>query len=87
MNEHRTAMERAFELARSGACSSFKDIQRCLRMEGYAVNQIIGITLSRQLRILIAEARGEPPRPSLKALRGKGVTLKLITAGGGENPS
>ncbi len=53
-------MERAFELAKSGACTSVDDIKRCLRLEGFAISQIVGSSLARQLRALIAEARGEP---------------------------
>jgi hypothetical protein len=60
MDANRTAMERAFELAKSGACTSVDDIKRCLRLEGFAISQIVGSSLARQLRALIAEARGEP---------------------------
>lgn len=60
MEKSRTALERAFALAKSGACSSVDDVKRCLRLEGYQINQIVGSTLARQLRTLIAEARGLP---------------------------
>lgn len=65
MDRSRTALERAFDLAKSGACTSVDDLKRCLRLEGYRINQIIGRTLARQLRTLIAEARGLPiPQPA-----------------------
>jgi hypothetical protein len=60
MEKSRMALERAFALARSGACTSVDDVKRCLRLEGYPVRQIVGSTLARQLRTLIAEARGLP---------------------------
>ena len=60
MEKSRTALERAFALAKSGACTSVDDVKRCLRLEGYQVSQIVGSTLARQLRTLIAEARGLP---------------------------
>jgi hypothetical protein len=60
MERSRTALERAFALAKSGACTSVDDVKRCLRLEGYQVSQIVGSTLARQLRTLIAEARGLP---------------------------
>jgi hypothetical protein len=35
MNRHPTAVERAFELARSGQCLTIQDIRRQLSGEGY----------------------------------------------------
>jgi hypothetical protein len=58
MDKSLTALERAFALAKSGDCTSVDDLKRCLRMEGYQISQIVGSTLARQLRTLIAEARG-----------------------------
>jgi hypothetical protein len=60
MDKSPTSLERAFALAKSGACTSVDDLKRCLRLEGYQINQIVGSTLARQLRTLIAEARGLP---------------------------
>jgi hypothetical protein len=60
MEQNHTALERAFALAKSGACTSVDDVKRCLRLEGYAISQIVGSSLARQLRTLIAEARGLP---------------------------
>ncbi len=52
-----TALERAFELANSGSCESVADIKKVLKSEGYALQQIVGRTLSRQLTELIRDAR------------------------------
>ena len=57
MDKNRTALERAFGLAKSGACTSLDDLKRCLKLEGYQISQIVGSGLARQLRTLIAEAR------------------------------
>jgi hypothetical protein len=54
---NRTALERAFDLAKSGACSSISDLRRCLVLEGYSPNQIIGRTLLKQLRVLMSETQ------------------------------
>lgn len=51
----RTALERAFEIARSGQCRTTADIQKRLKQEGYATNTVIGPTLMKQLRALIDE--------------------------------
>ena len=56
-----TALERAFELARSGRCASVADIKKQLKSEGYSITQITGRVLSKQLDALIKAARGESP--------------------------
>jgi hypothetical protein len=55
-----TCIERAFELANSGACAGVQDIRKQLRAEGYAETQLYGSALSRQLRdlCLAASKRG-----------------------------
>ena len=52
-----TAMERAFQLAKSGSCASVTIIKMRLKAEGYSVAQITGRALSRQLEALIRSAR------------------------------
>jgi hypothetical protein len=69
MDRARTALERAFDLAKSGGCISVEDIKRCLRLEGYGDSQVTGTALRKQLQGLIAEARREP-----MAKRPKGET-------------
>jgi hypothetical protein len=53
-----TALERAFQLAKSGDCAAVPDIKRRLLREGYSVAQITGGTLSKQLVALIRAAQG-----------------------------
>jgi hypothetical protein len=57
MDQGTTALERAFELARSGDHRSIDQIKQRLRAEGYSDAQVTGGTLSRQLRALIRSAR------------------------------
>ena len=62
MDNKRTELERAFDLARSGACSSIDDLRRCLKLEGHSLHQVTGPSLTKQLRLLILEAQG-PAKP------------------------
>jgi hypothetical protein len=57
MQPHKSELERAFELARSGTCASVQDIIRRLRSEAYGAHQVIGRTLGAQLRAVIAQAK------------------------------
>lgn len=57
MDEHKTALERAFELARSGEYPTVELIKRKIAGEGYSQDQLQGATLRRQLRGLIEAAR------------------------------
>ena len=50
-------IERAFELAKSGACFQVSDIRARLTAEGYSPRQIEGPSLLKQLRALLREAR------------------------------
>jgi hypothetical protein len=59
MDRNVTALERAFELAKSGLCASVSDVKQCLKAEGYSTSAIVGRMLSRQLQELIAVARGK----------------------------
>ncbi len=47
-----TVLERAFDLARSGDCTSVQDVRKRLKAEGYSDAQLWGPTLTRQLREL-----------------------------------
>jgi hypothetical protein len=53
-----TALERAFQLAKSGDCAAVSDIKKRLIREGYSVAQITGGQLSKQLLELIRAAQG-----------------------------
>jgi hypothetical protein len=58
MDSKISALERAFQLARSGQVSKIEDIKRKLRREGYDENEIFfGQSLRVQLRELIKAAR------------------------------
>lgn len=57
-----TALERAFELAKSGDCATVSDVTKQLKAEGFATSQITGPSLSKQLRELCnaaVAAKGE----------------------------
>ena len=52
-----TALEKAFELARSGKCLNVTDIVKRLRSERYDVDQIHGPALKKKLMELIEQSR------------------------------
>ena len=62
MNHRMTALERAFELARSGQVAEFSEIVRALRGERYSVDQLQGPILKRQLVELIKTALAKRER-------------------------
>ena len=47
MDHNVTALERAFQLAKSGNCASVPDLRQRLKQEGYALQTIVGRTLTR----------------------------------------
>lgn len=53
MEVRKTALERAFELARSGKCFSVDDIIKRLKTEGHNVDQVEGPALKKQLLHII----------------------------------
>jgi len=69
MDHRMTALERAFQLARSGEVSGLSEIVKALKGEGYSANQIEGPALRRQLANLIkaARERGYGCLPDLEA--------------------
>lgn len=56
MNENKTTLERAFELAGSGKCASMDELTRMLKAEGYASGQLVGPSLRKQLLTLIRDS-------------------------------
>lgn len=65
MDQHVTALERAFQLAKSGQVEGVADITAALKQEGYRIDQMQGPQLFAQLRRLIGAARApEAPRTS-----------------------
>jgi hypothetical protein len=62
--QHRlTALERAFELAKSGECRTTDEIRKRLNAEGFSGQQITGPSLLRQLREMCAAAPRPEPAP------------------------
>jgi hypothetical protein len=57
MKPHKTAIERAFELAKSGQVERLTDLKKALSCQGYVVSQIEGPSLLRQLRKALRTAR------------------------------
>ena len=51
-----TALERAFELAKTGDYATVSDVTKQLKAEGFATTQITGPSLSKQLREMCTEA-------------------------------
>jgi hypothetical protein len=73
--DHRvTALERAFQLARSGKVSGLRELVKMLTGEGYSAHQIEGPALKRQLADLIKAARKVDTNGhrTLKARLGRG---------------
>jgi hypothetical protein len=65
MQPNKTAIERAFELARSGQHENASAVKRAVAAEGYPAAQIEGPALMRQLRDLIQQAAAaRPPKDS-----------------------
>ena len=61
MDQHLTALERAFQLAKSGSCTNIADLKRLLKSEGYGFQQIEGRVLAKQLVALMNAAKSDPP--------------------------
>ena len=57
MEVRKTALERAFELARSGRCLDISDVKKHLQSERYDVKQIEGRALKKQLLVLMEKAK------------------------------
>jgi hypothetical protein len=57
MDQKMSALERAFQLAKSGQVAGLTEIATSLNREGYSANQIEGPVLKRQLAGLIKAAR------------------------------
>jgi hypothetical protein len=57
MDPNTTALERAFQLAKSGLCGSVNEIRNQLKLEGYSTAYITGKGLMTQLKALIHSAK------------------------------
>ena len=63
MDPNLTAIERAFQAAKSGEAESMDDILRLLKKEGYQVQYVDGLSVRRQLRGLMKGAKSLRGRP------------------------
>jgi hypothetical protein len=57
MDPNKTAIERAFELAKSGRLASIDELRRALKSEGYFTYHLTGPSLLAQIRKLIQDSR------------------------------
>jgi hypothetical protein len=57
MDPHKSPIERAFEIARAGACRTVDEVRNLLRAEGYDQRQLEGPALSKQIMEIIKNAR------------------------------
>jgi hypothetical protein len=57
MEKDTTAIERAFQLAKSGRFASMLEVRKALKEEGYSLQQLEGKSLQRQLRDIMSAAR------------------------------
>jgi transketolase N-terminal domain/subunit len=62
MVQNVTALERAFQLAKSGNVATMDALKNQLKAEGYSVATVTGKALTRQLRSLINAAKGPENR-------------------------
>jgi hypothetical protein len=56
MKPNVSALERAFELARTGRFTTIDDLKRKLRDEGYPLGQLVGPYLLKQLQQVMMES-------------------------------
>lgn len=56
MDQNKTALERAFELAKSGTVTSVAGLRSQIKGEGYSTAQVDGVSLGRQHRNFINKA-------------------------------
>lgn len=57
MEQNKSAMERAFEIARTGSSRSLSEIRVQLNAEGYDTRSLEGPALSKQIREIAKKAR------------------------------
>ena len=56
MDQNKSAVERAFELAGSGSCLTIRDVAYKLHAENYDISHLEGPALKKQLQTLIDAA-------------------------------
>ena len=80
MESNKTALERAFELARSGRYLRLDQLLRRLNSEGYLGEQVTGPAVRKQLSQAIKESRSRPPfsPAASREQRGLGAAMVLL---------
>ena len=73
MTDRPTALERAFQLARSGDYANLSALKDQLRLEGHPTNQIEGATLMKQLRDLLKASRDTPELAGVQSNAGSSL--------------
>jgi hypothetical protein len=74
MDQNTSALERAFQLASLGNCSSTDDIRKRLKEEGYSADQVTGGCISKQLKALMTDARRALAARAVSASRNSRTT-------------
>ena len=59
MRDPPTAIERAFQLARTGYFQNVDEVRKAMSREGYSLAQVVGGAISKQLREEIKKARSQ----------------------------
>jgi transposase len=57
MDQNKTTLERAFELAKSGVYANLDELRMKLKAEGYDLKQTEGTALRKQLNLIMQSAR------------------------------
>jgi hypothetical protein len=57
MDQNKTTLERAFELAKSGVYANFDELRTKLKAEDYDLKQMEGTALRKQLNLIMQSAR------------------------------
>lgn len=77
----KTAIERAFEIARVGDASNIVDLRRTLAAEGYSQTHVTGRTLTRQLtaaRLVTGASRRQGEKCGEKETHGPNVVTLMV---------
>jgi len=74
MGQGMSAVERAFQVAKSGRVGKVSELIRSLEREGFNSGQIYGPLLRRELTALIRTARKESGRDDVECASEKGAT-------------
>jgi hypothetical protein len=59
-----TPLVRAFQLAQSGRFATIDDVLKALKTEGYAIAQVNGPSMRKQLKLIIDTARPKAVPPN-----------------------